>query len=158
MQPQSNTNSWEATSKTELEDFPGSPVVKDSWLPLQEAWVQSLVGELRSHVLHGAAKFFFFLIKKKLSWKCKGLIIGKTTLKKNKAASIKTHYKPQQSTQAALVWERWTDQWREFPLSHVHRWLTTMVPEQKGAAQLDSHPEHDPWPLPHTRHSRWAWI
>ena len=23
---------------------------------------------------------------------------------------VKTHYKPQQSTQAALVWERWTDQ------------------------------------------------
>ena len=40
-------------------------MVKDSWLPLQAAWVQPLVGELRSHMLHGAAKFFFLIKKKK---------------------------------------------------------------------------------------------
>ena len=101
----------------QLGDFPGSPVVKDSWLPLQAAWVQPLVGELRSHMLHGAAKFFFFLIKKKkLSWKCKGLIIGKTTLRKNKAASIKTHYKAS-AINTELVWDRWTDLCRS---SHSH--------------------------------------
>ena len=37
-----------------LGDFPDDPVVKI--LPVQGAWVQSLVGELRSHMLHGVAK------------------------------------------------------------------------------------------------------
>ena len=32
----------------EAGDFPGSPMVKTPALPLQEAWVQSLMGELRS--------------------------------------------------------------------------------------------------------------
>ena len=36
-------------------NFPGSPVV-DSVLPVQDAWVQTLVGELRSHMLHGKKK------------------------------------------------------------------------------------------------------
>ena len=34
---------------------PGSPVVQTA-LPRQRVWVQSLVGELRSHMLQGAAK------------------------------------------------------------------------------------------------------
>ena len=45
-------------------DFPGGPVVKDSTLPKQGAWVQSLVGELvqpllrelRSCMTHGVVK------------------------------------------------------------------------------------------------------
>ena len=36
-------------------DFPSGPVVK-TVLPLQGAQVRSLVGELRSHMLRGAAK------------------------------------------------------------------------------------------------------
>ena len=36
-------------------DFPGGPVVKTA-LPTQRAWVQSLVGELRSHKPHCAAQ------------------------------------------------------------------------------------------------------
>ena len=36
-------------------NFPGSPVV-DSVLPVQDAWLQTLVGELRSHMLHGKKK------------------------------------------------------------------------------------------------------
>ena len=36
-------------------DFPGCPVVKSAF-PLQRMWVQSLVRELRSHMLHGTAK------------------------------------------------------------------------------------------------------
>ena len=32
----------------EAGDVPGSPVVKTPALPLQEAWVQPLIGELRS--------------------------------------------------------------------------------------------------------------
>ena len=36
------TNFWKA---------PGGPVI-DSMLPMQGAWVQSLVGELRSHIPH----------------------------------------------------------------------------------------------------------
>ena len=36
-------------------DFPGSPVA-DSMLSVQDAWVQALVGELRSHILHGKKK------------------------------------------------------------------------------------------------------
>ena len=35
-------------------DFSDGPVVKT--LPLQGAWVQSLVGELRSHMQHAVAK------------------------------------------------------------------------------------------------------
>ena len=38
-------------------DFPGSPVA-DSMLSVQDAWVQTLVGELRSHILHGKKKKF----------------------------------------------------------------------------------------------------
>ena len=41
-----NTLSW---------DFPGSPVVKDSVLPVKGAWVWSLVGEVRFNMLCGAA-------------------------------------------------------------------------------------------------------
>jgi len=41
--------------QTVEKDFPGSPVVK-TLLPLQGAWVQSLVQELRSCVPHGMAK------------------------------------------------------------------------------------------------------
>ena len=38
------------TSRTALSwDFPGSPVIK-IWIPVQGTWVQSLVGELRSHM------------------------------------------------------------------------------------------------------------
>ena len=37
-----------ARVRMEGRDFPGSPVVKTA-LPTQRAWVQSLVGELRSH-------------------------------------------------------------------------------------------------------------
>ena len=36
-------------------DFTGDPVVKTA-LPVQEAWVRSLVRELRSHMPYGAAK------------------------------------------------------------------------------------------------------
>ena len=36
-------------------DFPGGPVV-DSLLPMQRAWVLSLIRELRSHMAHGMAK------------------------------------------------------------------------------------------------------
>ena len=39
-----------------MEDFPGGPVVKTTVLPLKRALVRSLVRELRSHLLHGAAK------------------------------------------------------------------------------------------------------
>ena len=39
-----------------MEDSPGGPVVKITVLPLQRALVRSLVRELRSHMLHGAAK------------------------------------------------------------------------------------------------------
>ena len=40
----------------EAADFPDSPVVKTPALPLQEAWVQSLIGELRSHMPCSMAK------------------------------------------------------------------------------------------------------
>ena len=50
-----------------LGDFPDDPVVKI--LPVQGAWVQSLVGELRSHMLHGVAK------KKKIK---KHVVLGKS--------------------------------------------------------------------------------
>ena len=40
-------------------DFPGDPV--DSNLPKQGAWVQSLVGELRSHMPCGVTKKLEFL-------------------------------------------------------------------------------------------------
>ena len=45
---------YHAAIKTEG-DFPGGPVVESS-LPMQWAWVRSLVGELRSHMLWGMAK------------------------------------------------------------------------------------------------------
>ena len=38
-------------------DFPGRPVV-DSVLPVRDAGVQTLVGELRSHILQGEKKKF----------------------------------------------------------------------------------------------------
>ena len=41
-------------------DFPGSPLVK-TVLPIKGTWVQSLVGELRSHMLCGASKNFFLI-------------------------------------------------------------------------------------------------
>ena len=45
------------TFKNELQDFPGSPVVKTPHLlPLQRARVQSLVRELRSRMPRGTAK------------------------------------------------------------------------------------------------------
>ena len=36
--------------------FPGGPVVKDSTVPMQGAWVKSLVGELRFGMLYSTAK------------------------------------------------------------------------------------------------------
>ena len=42
--------------KNEKRDFPGGPVVRLSELPMQGAHVQSLVGELRSHMPNGVAK------------------------------------------------------------------------------------------------------
>ena len=47
----SNITSWnlEPEKKSDFRDFPGGPVV-DFRLLLQEAWVQSLVGKLRSHM------------------------------------------------------------------------------------------------------------
>ena len=36
-------------------DLPGGPVVKTA-LPVQGVWVQSLAGELKSHIPHSAAK------------------------------------------------------------------------------------------------------
>jgi len=46
----------EATSKDTTEGFPGSPAVKKSTLSLKEVQVQPLIGELRSHMSHTAAK------------------------------------------------------------------------------------------------------
>ena len=40
----------------EKRDFPGGPVVRLSELPMQGAHVQSLVGDLRSHMQNGVAK------------------------------------------------------------------------------------------------------
>ena len=37
-------------------DFPGDPVVKTPRLPMQKAWVQPLVGELGSLILHSMGK------------------------------------------------------------------------------------------------------
>ena len=42
--------------KSGFGDFPGSPVVKTRLLPMQAAQVQSLVGELRSHMPSDGAK------------------------------------------------------------------------------------------------------
>ena len=42
-------------SKRQPQDFPGSPVF-ETVLPMQRVLVQSLVGELRSHILWGTAK------------------------------------------------------------------------------------------------------
>ena len=55
------SSAWSTTQtgvlKTLSEDFPDSPVaVRTPTLPLQRAWVRSLVGELRSRMLHGVAK------------------------------------------------------------------------------------------------------
>ena len=41
--------------KKSTEDFPGCLMVKTP-LPMQGMWVQLLVGQLRSHMLHGPAK------------------------------------------------------------------------------------------------------
>ena len=54
-------NWTEKVEKNQLEncswrDFPGSPVIKTRSFPLQGAQVQSLVRELRSHMLPGVAK------------------------------------------------------------------------------------------------------
>ena len=39
------------------EDFSGGGMAKTPYsLPMQEGWVQSLVWELRSHMLHGMVK------------------------------------------------------------------------------------------------------
>ena len=38
-----------------IRDFPSGPVVRTVF-PVQWAWVQSLVQELRSHMMHGVAK------------------------------------------------------------------------------------------------------
>ena len=46
----------DTAQKRERRDFPGGSVVKDSVLPLQGAWIRSLVGELRSHMLQGVAE------------------------------------------------------------------------------------------------------
>ena len=48
---------------SEDRDFPGGPMVRqDSSLPLQGVRVQSLVGELRSHVPQGVAKKIIIII------------------------------------------------------------------------------------------------
>lgn len=44
---------------SKLTDFSDGPVVK-TVLPLQTAWVPSLIRELRSHMLLRVAKIFFF--------------------------------------------------------------------------------------------------
>ena len=45
-----------------LRDFPASPAAKTA-LPLQEAWAQSLVGELRSHVPQGVPRNLSFSLQ-----------------------------------------------------------------------------------------------
>ena len=45
----------QACCQVQTGDFPGGAVV-ETVLPLQEAQVRSLVGELRSHMLHGTDK------------------------------------------------------------------------------------------------------
>ena len=47
-----------ATLGSQLWNFPGGPVVKTALL-LQGAWIQSLAGELRSCISHGAARRHF---------------------------------------------------------------------------------------------------
>ena len=49
-------------------DFPDSPLVK-TVLPIKGTWVQSLVGELRSHMLCGTSKKLFFLIWVQIYWR-----------------------------------------------------------------------------------------
>ena len=46
-------------------DFPGGPVVRTPGFQVQEVWVPSLVGELRSHMLRGQNKIKNFFFKKK---------------------------------------------------------------------------------------------
>ena len=46
-------NSISLSLNLNLWGFPDGPVVKDSVLPMQALWVRSLVGKLRSHMLHG---------------------------------------------------------------------------------------------------------
>ena len=58
-----NCTSWE---------FPSGPVVKTSALLLQRAWVQSLVGERRSHMSHSKAK----RKKKKIACHFRKCIVG----------------------------------------------------------------------------------
>ena len=47
-----------------MRDFPPAVQWLRLSLPIQGARVQSLVGELRSHMLQGSAKIFFFKIIK----------------------------------------------------------------------------------------------
>lgn len=42
-------------------DFPAGPVVKIPHSQWQDTWIQSLVGELRSHLLHSIAKISKFI-------------------------------------------------------------------------------------------------
>ena len=44
------------TKSTSSWDFPGGPVVMTLWFQCKGVWVQSLVGELRSHMSHGRKK------------------------------------------------------------------------------------------------------
>ena len=48
------TYMWKLKTFVDGWDFPGGPVV-DCMLPMQGAWVRSLVGELRSHMPCGMA-------------------------------------------------------------------------------------------------------
>ena len=45
----------DSNTKPNSSDFSGSPVVK-TVIPLQAAWVRSLVVELRSHITHSVVK------------------------------------------------------------------------------------------------------
>ena len=46
---------WVFETTLKGRNFPGGPVVRTLELPMQRAWVRSLVRELRSHILHGMA-------------------------------------------------------------------------------------------------------
>ena len=52
-----------------MRDFPGSPLVKTALL-VQGIWVRSLVGELRSHMLHSTAPKYIKLEKKIKRYMC----------------------------------------------------------------------------------------
>ena len=51
---QLNTKKINDSIKKWAREFPDGPVGKTSKLPVQGVCVRSLVGELRSHMLHGA--------------------------------------------------------------------------------------------------------